>query len=430
MSSLNRILNERRKAEDGVKVRPTGERKLTGRFSAPDDPAPDDPDRKRFKKKHIFLLSLIVILLGIIYIPQFFIKDVDRDTNVPVSFNKDALSEFATLLESNPDADWDNDGLANKTEKVLGSDPLDPDSDGDGVYDGYENSNHSNPVVYNKNILKKAVKKEDKKNGSSLDTPYMVGDVILWADNYKAKAQGSVVKTLNGYRFTGFKGFAQFSSGRYAYRVTDNGLVPLKYNEKENIWKISGDWDVLLYDKKLEEIALVRVGKKPVLMRRSFFSDVLVTLLPEKGPLTAVRCTSLDLLGEESKAYRAYTEKLNAVNPVPERLSKNMNTLEDYNTVRNVIMNDEKPVTVSLFNKDKGELIGLIFAYDTGGIYSLPRFIISDPLTGEMLGSITVTEKSKQIIDANGKRFVNNYFDFKGMGFDSGKGDRISFFIQ
>ncbi|MFP4544060.1 MAG: OmpA family protein [Candidatus Kapaibacterium sp.] len=45
------------------------------------------------------------------------------------------------------DADYDNDGLTNGEEKKLGTDPRDPDTDGDGLEDGAEvNVHHSDPL--------------------------------------------------------------------------------------------------------------------------------------------------------------------------------------------------------------------------------------------------------------------------------------------
>ncbi|NQW30051.1 MAG: OmpA family protein [Ignavibacteria bacterium] len=46
------------------------------------------------------------------------------------------------------DADLDKDGLSNSREKVLGTDPLNPDTDGDGLQDGPEvHKYHSNPLL-------------------------------------------------------------------------------------------------------------------------------------------------------------------------------------------------------------------------------------------------------------------------------------------
>jgi outer membrane protein OmpA-like peptidoglycan-associated protein len=45
------------------------------------------------------------------------------------------------------DADYDNDGLTNNVEKEIGSDPNNPDTDGDGLNDGEEvNVHHSSPI--------------------------------------------------------------------------------------------------------------------------------------------------------------------------------------------------------------------------------------------------------------------------------------------
>ena len=78
-----------------------------------------------------------------------------------VAYGMDPLVHSGTLADPRfaPDADPDRDQLTNRREAELGTNPFQPDSDGDGMEDGWENRHRAwgfNPVVANANdeILK------------------------------------------------------------------------------------------------------------------------------------------------------------------------------------------------------------------------------------------------------------------------------------
>ncbi|MDP4629896.1 MAG: putative metal-binding motif-containing protein, partial [Flavobacteriales bacterium] len=48
-------------------------------------------------------------------------------------------------IDEEPTLDCDNDGLNLQQELTAGTDPLNPDTDGDGVLDGVESSDSTNP---------------------------------------------------------------------------------------------------------------------------------------------------------------------------------------------------------------------------------------------------------------------------------------------
>ena len=103
-------------------------------------------------------------------------------------------------------------------------------------------------------------KTEDEKKGKKVSSPYKIGNVILWADNYTSKAYGSVVETTRGYRFSKFSGYAQFpnSSGKYYYRLKDGIRTPLAYRADENVYRIEPYDTIEVYDKKLPRIIDLR----------------------------------------------------------------------------------------------------------------------------------------------------------------------------
>jgi len=381
----------------------------------------------RRKKRFIIPAVIIGLILAFLYIPGLFMREKKLDKYTKATRNPAAVTEYEELLKNEPSADWDEDGLTNEEEQELGTDPLDPDTDGDGAYDSYEKKSlKTKPAKYDKNLLKKYVKKEDKKLGNSKDTPYKIGDVILWAKNYKAKANGSVVKTLTGYRFTGFKGYAQFPVNDYAYEVKDGRRILLDYKKNEKVWKIDGDMDVEVFDHKLEEIvALKGITGKYSYKRMNALNKFLLLLLPEEGFITATKLTEYDISPNTTADVRSYTDRLNVVNPSPERLKRNTVSLDDLNTVYNVVREEGRPVAVSLFNPKYGEYIGLITGITKNG-----NFIISEPLTGEFVGGMYITVKSRPVIDNNGEYRILEYFEFDGCGYSSEGGSRISFFAQ
>lgn len=48
--------------------------------------------------------------------------------------------------------------------------------------------------------------------------------------------------------------------------------------------------------------------------------------------------------------------------------------------------------------------------------------------TLEPIGTLSITESARKTMNESGDIVSISYFDFKGFGFDSQKGDRISFF--
>jgi gliding motility-associated-like protein len=70
------------------------------------------------------------------------------DNGLPLPAQCDTAWVFITISScvSNPANDCDNDGLTNEEEENNGTDPLNPDSDGDGVIDGTEVADNTNPI--------------------------------------------------------------------------------------------------------------------------------------------------------------------------------------------------------------------------------------------------------------------------------------------
>ena len=101
----------------------------------------------------------------------------------------------------------------------------------------------------------------------------------------------------------------------------------------------------------------------------------------------------------------------------------NSNTLNDLLFVREAIKENDSCIAVSLFNKDRGEYIGIVYGYTADG-----SLLIADNKTLKPIGVLSITEKAKKIVDNTGSMVSSSYFDFDGFRFHSQNGDRISFF--
>jgi gliding motility-associated-like protein len=83
-------------------------------------------------------------------------------TTTPINYviqdNQGGISNTATITvtvgacSANPLSDCDNDGLSNSQEIALGTNPYNPDTDGDGVLDGTEVVDTTNPLDYCESI--------------------------------------------------------------------------------------------------------------------------------------------------------------------------------------------------------------------------------------------------------------------------------------
>lgn len=109
-----------------------------------------------------------------------------------------------TVLREDPSGDYDGDGLSNADEETNGTDPWNIDTDGDGATDYCElKVTNTNPLKA-ETVLADKQKKTDQENGKEVGSPYQIGNVILWADDYASKSYGSVVETITGYGIMNF----------------------------------------------------------------------------------------------------------------------------------------------------------------------------------------------------------------------------------
>lgn len=381
------------------------------------------PGKKQKRKQILLTAGIAAGIACVLYIPQFFYTTSNPD--VSVSADTTAIRKVSSVLRNYPEEDFDGDGISNAEEELAGTDPWNVDTDGDGVTDYCELKITSTDPLTAEVTLADKQKKSDAENGKSVGSPYKIGNVILWADDYASKSYGSVVETINGYRFCNFHGYAQFpdTEGKYAY-ANQNGVHTLlgKRNE-ENAWRIDGDASVELYDKKLKEICDLSIFGFHFYPDSNVFFRGLSKILPDQGFWTATTKTDIDVDPDTRDATVTDIQTMEYDKDDLKRFTLNSNTLNDLVYVRDSIKDDHACIAASLYDSQKGEYVVLIYGYDYDG-----NLLCADISSGKILGKITITEKAKKIMNKTGDIVSMSYFDYQGFGFNSLQGDRISFF--
>lgn len=213
------------------------------------------PEKKKRESRIAVAVLVIGLTLVFIYVPQFVLKDT-TEKQVSVKTDTSAIRISNNALRDNPSEDYDGDGIENSEETSLGTDPWNSDTDGDGITDYAEvHVTNTNPLQAD-DLMTDMQEKQDEQKDKKVGSPYKIGNVILWADDYTSKAYGSVVECPDGYRFCNFSGYAQFadSNAKYAYRLKNGVRTLLPYRSEENVWKVSKGDLVELHKKKLKEI--------------------------------------------------------------------------------------------------------------------------------------------------------------------------------
>ncbi len=424
MNNLEKKLNEKRKA-----VSNANQLKLPVYGS--------DGKQVKIKKevKHpklrkaagITILTILVLFL-ILYVPGFFMKD--KKETVSVGINTDIKIDISSVIKTYDLEDFDGDGLINADETRYGTSPYYIDTDGDGISDQLEiTMTKTNPASADNGQLIKAQQELDKKNGDKVRTPYKIGNVILWADDYTSKAFGSVIEMESGFVFYNFSGYFQFDSkekGDYAYYIDKKGIhKKLKYDSDADAYQIKPEMSwIYTTDDELSDIVAYSLFGHKAYKDANMFHKIAAFLLPSKGFFTAQRMTELDINDLTNVTATKIQEVSFDENEYTRFMKNHTEDIQNLQNVRETIKKDEKCVAVSLFSPYKGEYIGIVYGYDEGNLY------VADKDTLKPVGKIKVTPMGKRMLSEDGTIGVLNKFRFEGLGFSSGNGDCINFFAS
>lgn len=366
-----------------------------------------------------------IILLGgmVLYLPPILFRAEEKETQIILETDIAAVLEANEYLKDNPDMDFDGDGLVNADEERGGSDPYRVDSDGDGIMDSAELAlTDTNPTLYN-GTLTEIVRQKMEETQKTVSSPFKVGNVVMWPDDIESRSYGAVVKTLAGYRFCNFQGWAQFPEGEYAYRTDEGVHRELKKNKDGCVYIPGPDTTVEVYEQPLE-----MVYQFSFLGMESYFTNeaggtILCAFLPESGSalLSCRKLAREDLDPDTGRGKETEIKKIQ-IEPDETRFGRNQILLEDLSQVRASI-EDGEPVLTSLFSPENGEAIVEIYGYTAKG-----DLLAADPDSKEKLGIIQIEERASRLYDQDGNIVQYEWFVFRGLGFESANKDRISFF--
>lgn len=373
--------------------------------------------------KTIIAVSIFSVILGIIYLPNFFIKD-EIENHFVITPNVVGIKNASDYSKNTPNEDFDGDGFSNSLENKYNTSQRRPDTDGDGICDYAEVFiTDTNPLKADDGLYK-AVSKADAEQGKVVTSPYKIHNVVMWPDDIESRVNGGLVRTRTGYRFCKFKGWAQFPEDGYAYKVKDGTHIALQHKEDENAWKIEDECEIVLSDEPLEMVhrfSLFGIGSYYI--PDNVFGKTLTAILPNNGIITCKKVAKTDTWMNANNSVVAPIVPINYDDKSLIRYGRNHNSLDDLAKVYASI-DEQSSVLASLQSSEFGEVIVEVYGYTLDG-----NLYVANPDTLEPLGALIITERSERYMNEKGDIIYREWFEYSGLGFDSVQNnDRISFF--
>ena len=370
--------------------------------------------KKKGKIVLILTASLLVVLLGIVYIPQFFVSNDDNENQYVVTPDESKISIRNDYIKRCGDLDFDEDGLSNSVELSNKTDVYNVDSDRDGVLD----CDDGNPTSEGEDLYNALLA-----SGINMSSACQIKDVIMWADDEYSFAHGGAIAMPDGsYRFSNFNGWVKFNKGKYAYKYENGCHTLLNHNENANAWQVSDGDVVFLTDEKPEEVRLFKLFGLEFFTSENWLSDIFLMILPENGWVTCNKMWLEDTFINIHEYVINHPENVEYDVEDYCRFDANDNNLNNVSTVYKQI---DQGITVlaSLFSSEKGESVVAVYGYTSSG-----DLLVCDPNDTTNVGLIAIFPSCVKTLNSNNEISEREYYEFKGAGFDSSNGDTINFF--
>lgn len=385
--------------------------------------------KKKIPRPVLIGTLVVLLIFTTIYLPPMLIEEPDRTThasvNLTASADPVAMELAQSYMRNHPEGDFDNDGLTNEEELDAGTGIYIVDNDFDGVSDYAElYLTETNPTVADDGIIKFVIN-ADSKTGNTVNTPFKVHDVVLWADDYESKARGSVVKLPDGsYNFYRFQGWVQFPEDvAYAYEV-DNGIqTALRKNESGYFYIDSPELkNVRIYAEQPEACYIISLLGNRFSVPDNFFFKFLSWIFPSQGMglITCRPALANDLDGTWDEVSVTNEKSQYRASSFPnERFGYDQRLLTDLSGIMAEIDSGNN-VIISLMSHQVGEVIVEVYGYT-----SRNNLLVCDPSTGEDLGVINIDILPERVLDKSGSIEEYEHFAFEGCGYSSESRHRI-----
>ena len=383
-------------------------------------------------------LGCVIIFLGLllasVHIPVLLHREtpIQESISFPVQPDEAGVRNLLEYARDHPGEDFDSDGLSNTEENTYGTDPRNPDTDGDGISDYAEIYLFNTRPGEADSQLETLFSAKLDGIGMKYSDPYRIHDVILWADSLHCRSTGTVVPTLRGFRFSNFSGWAQFPGTVHAYLLEDDVHKTLEWRETENAWRIeaidSGP-EIALYSEPLPSAFLLTAFNKPYILDSCILTDILSTILPREHSFLTCREVFLQDL-EDLSLSATVTGREAPETDLSDlsRFGECTNELSSLTSVYSSILSG-RPVPVSLQSASYGECLMIIYGFtEYGDLILCEREGNSKDADGNPY-LLDICEKSAITVDQTGEIRQREFFDFNGLGFSSLRGDKIHFLI-
>lgn len=378
---------------------------------------------KKIPKWAVITSGVVLVIFSTIYLPPLLIAEPDTTTRGSVDASSiadiKATETAIQYMRNNPEADFDNDGLTNEQELSANTGVYIIDNDDDGTTDYAElYLTETNPCVKDDSIINFVVQ-ADAKTGNTVNTPFKVHDVVMWADDYESKARGGVIQLSDGsYNFYRFKGWVQFpTTVESAYKVVNGTQQALKKNENGYFYIDSTDLtNVRIYDKQPATCYIVSLLGTRYSLPDNAGSKILNFILPSHGfgLITCKPALMNDLdetWNEVATSNSIVTMKLGEY--AESRFGRDQQSLSNLSQIFREIDKGNN-VIISLMSHEVGEVFLEVYGYTNRN-----NLLVCDPKTGESFGVININVINERVLDQSGSISSYEHFTFSGCGYSS-----------
>lgn len=367
--------------------------------------------------KHILVTVAIVlaVCLAANHLPSLIYNALPEryqttsDTEYTITVNADTAELINQALVSNPDADFDGDGISNNEDSA----PYDLDADSNGIVDG--TSADEAASITEETVI--------QSGNAQFSVTGLSGGVMYFRNMYVASISGWI-------KFTGETGVPYLYDGVH-WELADS------YTEGDSVFVYMEDGNRLMFlPEASERVTSVTIFGKTFSYAGAanesgaanlrFFRHVADTFFKSVYPKASLYAYNIGSW-RNTTAYHKSLEENPTVAPsvlgsytlTEERFMTYDNSISALEEVYALI--DGGHTAVCSLQGTQGEALGIVYGYDyLGNLY------VADAETQQPCGIIYITPHSQLTAGAD-EIMLRAYFTFEAFSFSSKNGDRLVF---